>query len=54
LGSLAGLRQSLYHFLEHLSPMVKALKLVETGARWGQQDDIAGLSNRSGTTNGIF
>src|SRR5215468_2218394 len=37
--------QTVHHFLEHSSAVMVALELVEAGAGWGEQDDIAGLSD---------
>src|SRR6202158_656732 len=43
-----------YHFLENLPAVLVVLKLIEAGARRGQQHNIAGFGSARGVSEGRF
>ena len=48
------LRKRLHNLFERLAPMLIILELVEAGAGWGQEDNIAGLGRLCGALHGCI
>src|ERR1700740_1956908 len=48
------LRQSANNVFEHLAPVLVALELVEAGAGWSQQDNIAAFGCGVGLADRVF